>query len=329
MPFRPLVSIIIPVYNGADFLGEAIDSALAQTYSPVEVLVINDGSTDEGASERVALGYGERIRYLPKENGGVASALNHGIQHAAGEYVAWLSHDDAFMPTKLARQVELLADMDPTTILYGDLELIDEHSKPIAVRHLSPLDPVRPLFSMLVRMPVNGCTTLIRRDCFDEVGLFDLRLRTVQDMDMWLRLARRFPFRHVSEIFLRSRQHPGQGSRALYDYHTQAVDDFLGRCLAEYTRDELFPAGPSAAEGYMEAAATFARDRRYRAAEQAYELALANRLGREGRQYHRQRHRYLWHAHGRRRLPHVAVTRLDHPWLRRLYALYTRVRHGG
>ena len=77
------VSIIIPVYNGSNYLKEAIESALAQTYDNVEVLVVNDGSNDGGATEQIALSYGERIRYFKKENGGVASALNVGIHHSS------------------------------------------------------------------------------------------------------------------------------------------------------------------------------------------------------------------------------------------------------
>ena len=77
--YEPLVSIVIPVYNGANYMRQAIDSALAQTYGNIEIIVVNDGSTDGGETERIALSYGDRIRYFRKENGGCASALNYGI----------------------------------------------------------------------------------------------------------------------------------------------------------------------------------------------------------------------------------------------------------
>ena len=86
---QPLVSIVIPVYNGSNFLRDAIDSALAQTYPRVEVIVVNDGSTDGGATEAIAKSYGSRIRYFAKENGHVASALNYGIARMEGEYFSW------------------------------------------------------------------------------------------------------------------------------------------------------------------------------------------------------------------------------------------------
>ena len=86
----PKVSIVIPVYNGSNFLAEAIDSALSQTYHNTEIIVVNDGSTDEGATENIALSYGNKINYYLKKNGGVASALNFGIEKMSGEYFSWL-----------------------------------------------------------------------------------------------------------------------------------------------------------------------------------------------------------------------------------------------
>ena len=92
--YDPKVSIIIPVYNGANYVSEAIDSALAQTYKNIEIIVVNDGSSDDGATEKIAKSYGDRIRYFAKENGGVSSALNFGIRQMTGEWFSWLSHDD-------------------------------------------------------------------------------------------------------------------------------------------------------------------------------------------------------------------------------------------
>ena len=92
--WEPLVSIVIPVYNGSNYVRDAIDSALAQTYKNCEVIVVNDGSQDGGATDEICRSYGERIRYFRKENGGVATAVNLGIEQMRGEYFSWLSHDD-------------------------------------------------------------------------------------------------------------------------------------------------------------------------------------------------------------------------------------------
>ena len=99
--FNSLVSIVIPVYNGSNYLKEAIDSALAQTYSNIEVLVINDGSDDNNATHNIALSYGDKIKYYKKENGGVSSALNLGLTMMRGDYFSWLSHDDIYVEKKL------------------------------------------------------------------------------------------------------------------------------------------------------------------------------------------------------------------------------------
>ena len=117
------VTIIIPVYNGANYLAEAINSALNQTYSNIEVIVVNDGSNDNGATDRVALSYGNKIRYLTKENGGVASALNFGIEAADSEWISWLSHDDLYSPHKIENQLRHLNEINDdgkTIIMCGN-----------------------------------------------------------------------------------------------------------------------------------------------------------------------------------------------------------------
>jgi hypothetical protein len=106
---NPKVSIVIPVYHGSDYLRTAVDSALGQTYSKIEVIVVNDGSTDDGATRAVCLSYDDRIKYYEKTNGHVASALNFGIRHMSGEYFSWLSHDVYYQPERIALQVTALA----------------------------------------------------------------------------------------------------------------------------------------------------------------------------------------------------------------------------
>ncbi len=130
---NPKISIVIPVYNGANYLKEAIDSALSQDYGNYEVIVVNDGSNDNGETEKIALSYGSNIRYFKKENGGVATALNLAIEKAEGEYVSWLSHDDAYFPNKLSCQVNYLKSLGypERTILSANVEIIDGKSEHI------------------------------------------------------------------------------------------------------------------------------------------------------------------------------------------------------
>src|SRR3712207_962084 len=108
MTLNPKVSIVIPVYNGSDYLKEAIDSALGQTYEDIEVIVVNDGSNDGGQTEAIAKSYGDKIRYFSKENGGVASALNFGIKNMRVKWFTWLSHDDLFSQNRIEQDLILI-----------------------------------------------------------------------------------------------------------------------------------------------------------------------------------------------------------------------------
>lgn len=212
--FQPLVSIVIPVYNGADYVGEAIESALLQTYTKVEILVVNDGSKDEGATAAIARSYGDRIRYFEKPNGGVATALNYGIERMNGEYFSWLSHDDLYLPSKLSRQVDLLETLvDREVVLYSDYQLIDERSRVTSVVRLDhEMLAAKPLYSVL-RGSIHGCSTLVPRSAFEKFGVFNPELATTQDYALWFDLARQLPFLHIPEPLICSRWHPAQGSK--------------------------------------------------------------------------------------------------------------------
>jgi len=107
---------------------EAIDSAIAQTYNNIEIIVVNDGSNDNGKTREIALSYGDKIRYFEKENGGVSTALNLGIKEMKGEYFSWLSHDDVYYPNKIERQVKELEGLDDKkTIIHSDYEIADKN----------------------------------------------------------------------------------------------------------------------------------------------------------------------------------------------------------
>ena len=192
---KPLISIIIPVYNGGDYVKEAIDSALSQTYENFEVLVINDGSKDEGITEKIALSYGDKIRYFYKENGGVSSALNLGIANMKGEYFSWLSHDDKYEPRKIENQINLLlAQNDKKLLALCGNRQIDKNSKflnekpKIYFKQGEIVGWEKALGYMLDKGVYGGCDFLIPNTAFDECGGFDESLRYTQDMFMWLKM---------------------------------------------------------------------------------------------------------------------------------------------
>ena len=212
--FNPKVSIVIPVYNGSNYLKEAIDSALAQTYKNIEVIVINDGSKDEGKTDAICKSYGNKIRYFKKENGGVASALNMGIEKMKGEYFSWLSHDDVYYPDKIEKQIEFLSEQEnrDNIIPYASYELIDEDSQTLEkVWQDHDLLVEKPEYAFL-RGRINGITLLIPRKAFDQHGKFDENLKCTQDYDMWMRIARGYKFVHMDEIFTKTRIHAMQDS---------------------------------------------------------------------------------------------------------------------
>ncbi len=242
--FHPLVSIVIPVYNGANYLREAIDSALAQTYDNFEVLVINDGSDDNGATERIALSYGERIRYFAKANGGVASALNLGIQEMRGEYFSWLSHDDVYMPNKLERQVAWLAGRaEKNVLLFSDYMVMDAHSnKMFDFKGDHQLIAQKPLYAIF-RFMINGCTCLMQRAALLAAGLFREDLPATQDYDLWFRLSRMVPLCHMPEVLLCSRQHKEQGMHSASA--RQEAERLWIRLLSQLGDEEILGMEPS------------------------------------------------------------------------------------
>jgi glycosyltransferase involved in cell wall biosynthesis len=235
------VSIIIPVYNGANYLKEAIDSALNQTYQNTEIIVINDGSSDGGKTEEIALSYGDRIRYFSKENGGVATALNLGIEEANGEYISWLSHDDLYLPQKIERQIEYLDKIRSAILpvnhekilLYSDFEAVEVEtnvSQFIKVQSVGLEDPTRDTLNLLLNSGLHGCTLLIPKQGFVDAGLFRADLRTTQDYELWFRFVKKgYVFIHMPEVLIKTRWHEEQGTRALSDIHYRELDELYIR----------------------------------------------------------------------------------------------------
>lgn len=194
--FNPLVSIIIPVYNGANYMRESIESAINQTYKNIEIIVVNDGSKDDGATEQIALSYGKKIRYIKKENGGVSSALNIGIREMSGEYFSWLSHDDKYENDKIEKQIQILSKFNETNIIaLCESKQIDSNSKDIPLNHnkkrfLSegPFSGDDVFENLLKYGTFNGCALLIPKIVLDQCGGFNENLRYSQDFLMWCKI---------------------------------------------------------------------------------------------------------------------------------------------
>jgi len=217
---EPLVSIIIPVYNGSNYMREAIDSALAQTYRNKEIIVVNDGSKDGGATHEIARSYGDKIRYFSKENGGVSSALNFGIRNMKGEYFSWLSHDDVYTPDKLEKQIAAInqKQLDSSTLVYCTFINIDANSNILSSQKNSSgfvsnklYQSEEVLAELLQNCTFNGCGLLIPVKALTDSGLFDERLRFCQDAFMWYKIFMQdYSLFCIDDTLVKNRIHSGQ-----------------------------------------------------------------------------------------------------------------------
>ena len=210
------VSVVIPCYNGEKYIGEAISSVLSQTYGDLEVIVVDDGSSD-GSKDLVRAIRDSRVRLMEHDvNRGIAVARNTGIRHARGEYVAFLDQDDYWHPEKLEKQIEVL-DRDTNGeigLVFTGREILvdgrrfcwrsDRHfPKPIekASRH-------DVLAAFLYRNFVWLISALVRKRCFDDVGLFSESITSgADDLEFCVRLAMKYRLAHIDEVLVTRREH--------------------------------------------------------------------------------------------------------------------------
>ena len=202
----PKVSIVIPAYNAMRFLPQTVESALTQTWRDFELLVVDDGSSDDTRAW-VAQHLDARVRLVRQNHGGTARARNRGISEARGDYIAFLDADDLWNPTKLEKQVACLEARPDVGLVHTAIRYIDENGSEIGqvLRSEGNGDVwEQVVLHMLVRC---GSTPLIRRACFSEVGVFDPGLEFAEDWDMWIRIAADFHFAVLDEPLVAYRQH--------------------------------------------------------------------------------------------------------------------------
>lgn len=235
---EPLVSVIIPVYNGADYLKEAIDSVLGQTYSNIELIIINDGSDDEGKTERIATNYGSKIRYFYKENGGVATALNMGISKMRGEYFAWLSHDDVFYPRKIEEQVAALIQENVKVTACAYHIMYDSGRRiPVPFVDFYGQNIIKnSVFSVLQALIQFG-GVLLHKSVFERYGLFREDLKTTQDYEFLFRVLRQERCVFSNRLLYGIRYHDKQGSRTISSVN-QEREGMYCRFMEELSKDE-------------------------------------------------------------------------------------------
>ncbi len=184
----PILSVVIPAYNVEQFIRPAIDSVLSQSFKDLEVIVVNDGSTDSTA-RRVAQVDDPRVRMISKPNGGLSAARNTGIRAAKGKYIALLDGDDVWSPDYATRHVDVLSRDPSVGISYSFLAYINERGERTGQLLISRLK--RPSLMQLIIRNVIASQVVVRRECFSQAGLFDESLRACEDHEMWVRMLHR------------------------------------------------------------------------------------------------------------------------------------------
>ena len=206
---HPLVSVVIPAYNGRELIARTIESILAQTWPAVEVIVVDDGSTD-GTSEVVAR-FGDRIRFFQQKNSGCAAARNLGLLHAKGEFVAVLDQDDLWVPHKLERQIPRFGEDPKIGVVYAGIEFFLIHSGEVTATYYPSEEPT--VHDVLGHMTLALQTMVFRRSALDQIGLFDASLVGTDDWDISIRMAAQFRIVGINEILGRVGLHQEQAGR--------------------------------------------------------------------------------------------------------------------
>ncbi len=223
----PLVSVVIPTYNYGRYICETIESALGQTYSPIEIIVVDDGSTDD-TRERLT-GYGDRVRYIHQRNRGPAAARNTGIQAARGEFVALLDSDDLWLPDKLERQVTVGVHQPNIGVVATEGFAIDETGRRLDyVAECCSRDGFCELTArdLLEFGAFSPSSVLAHKGALLAGGGFDEGLKGPEDMEMWVRIAARIRVVRLNATLTAQREHSGSLSHQvdrMFQNHQRAI----------------------------------------------------------------------------------------------------------
>ncbi len=205
----PAVSILMPVYNGAAYVGQAIESALAQSYPDFELIIVNDGSTDNSAEMIRPYLADPRIIYFERPNGGVAAARNAAIRIAKGRYIGFLDQDDLWLPEKLNLQVQYLDDHPDVGLVHASQSYIDSDGQHTRLPFDDGFAKVsgwcfRDLF---IRNRIAVLTVLARKSALDSVGPLNETIPGGDDYEMWMRISKHFPIGHLDQVLAHYRTH--------------------------------------------------------------------------------------------------------------------------
>lgn len=202
---RPLVSVVITTYNAASTLEETLLSILSQTYSPIDIIVVDDGSKDD--TREIVQSVAPSAIYIYQENQGQPSARNTGIQASKGDYIAFVDADDAWLPEKVERQVRALQESPSCGWVYCDALYCKEELNEVSYRLSKVSKPFEGniLENLLVHNFICSATPMMKKEIFADIGLWDPNRRLCEDLGMWLRIASRFRIAYVPEALAKHR----------------------------------------------------------------------------------------------------------------------------
>ncbi|MHB0912203.1 MAG: glycosyltransferase family 2 protein [Armatimonadota bacterium] len=323
MSDQPLISVIIPVYNVASYVEQTLRSVLDQTYPKLEIIVVDDGSSDDTGKIVDRYLTDPRIKYIQQENAGPAAARNRGVCQSGGDLIAFLDGDDLWLPEKLERQVKLFLRDPCLQISATNYSIISEDGSNTGRLQYSecPKDLIAdPKSTLLCRGAISTCTVMMRRESFDSAGGFDESLRWAEDYDMWLKVVQnggRLAF--TMEPLTQVRSRPGslmadacgshRGLLAMYGKAWKRERTIRGRFLifrsilrvrsnkASYEASRVMPERPLLAASKLIAAWVY-QPRRLRVLSWGLALLVPNALGgcfiRE--RIHSSMKQKLWHG---------------------------------
>lgn len=237
----PLVSVITPTYNRADFIGEALQSVKEQTYEHFEHLIIDDGSTDDTREILAPFLEDARFRYFYQENQGQSVARNLGLAKARGDFICFLDSDNLWVLSKLATQLEIFRQHPEADVVYGDSITINHAGKEISRRNM-------PRFSGYIVLPLlkDNCvsmnTVMVRQRCFNKIGGMDINNRLAEDYELWLRFSLHFRFQYIPEYFAYYRvmdQQISSDKKARFYANELIIKDFRQNFPTALTPDEF------------------------------------------------------------------------------------------
>jgi glycosyltransferase involved in cell wall biosynthesis len=206
----PLVSIILPTYNRVDLLKDSVDSVLKQTYKNFELIVIDDGSSDETLSFMASL-KDERIKLISQKNMGRSSARNNGLRVAEGNLITFIDSDDLYLPRKIELQVNFLDNEEKFDFVYTSADCFVGNTTDIPVHRYLASAAGDIYEDIAAYIPLTIClpTVMFRRRILDEIGLFDTKLDRFEDTDYWRRVSQKFQIGAIEEITCLIRTHDG------------------------------------------------------------------------------------------------------------------------